>query len=108
MTKHLKEVHDLVVEKAKPERPSISERNPRHQDHAKMNACILGNVMAVQRQNDQKVTSCTYAKAQRKWDKLVTIAEQCSPFSKLTLVRLASELLLQVLGFNAWGMGNVP
>jgi hypothetical protein len=24
------------------------------------------------------------------------------------LVRLASELLLQVLGFNAWGMGNVP
>jgi hypothetical protein len=24
------------------------------------------------------------------------------------LVKLASKQLLQVLGFNAWGMGNVP
>jgi hypothetical protein len=37
LTKHLKEVHGLVAEKAKPGRPSTSARGPRHQDHAKMN-----------------------------------------------------------------------
>ncbi len=38
---------------------------PRHQDHAKMNARILGNAMAVQRRNDEKVASRARAKAQR-------------------------------------------
>ncbi len=47
LTKHLKEVHGLVAKKAKPERPSTSSGGPRHQDHAKMNARILGNAMAV-------------------------------------------------------------
>jgi hypothetical protein len=47
LTKHLKELHDLVVEKAKLERPSTFERSPRHQDHAIMNACILGNATAM-------------------------------------------------------------
>jgi len=47
LTKHLKEVHGLVAEKAKPGRPSTSLRDPRHQDHAKMNARILGNAMVV-------------------------------------------------------------
>jgi len=43
LTKHLKEVHGLVVEKSKPGRHSTSAGGPRHQDHAKMNARILGN-----------------------------------------------------------------
>jgi len=51
LIKHLKEVHGLVTKKAKPGRPSTSKRGPWHQDHAKMNACIIGNAMAVQRQN---------------------------------------------------------
>jgi hypothetical protein len=42
LTKHLKEVHGLVAEKAKPRRPSTFAKGPRHQDHAKMNARILG------------------------------------------------------------------
>jgi len=62
LTKHLKEVHGLVVEKAKPGRPSTSKRNPQHQDHVKMNARILGDAMAVQRQNDQKIISRARAK----------------------------------------------
>jgi hypothetical protein len=62
LTKHLKEVHGLVVEKAKPGRPSTSIRGPRHQDHAKMNAQILGNAMVMQRRIDQKVISRTHAK----------------------------------------------
>jgi hypothetical protein len=37
----------------------------RHQDHAKMNARILGHAMVGQRQNDQKVASRTHAKTQR-------------------------------------------
>jgi hypothetical protein len=53
----------LVAENAKLGRPSTFVRSLRHQDHAKMNARILGNVMAVQRQNDQKVISHTRAKA---------------------------------------------
>jgi hypothetical protein len=52
-----------MVEKAKHGRPSTSKGSPRHQDHAKMNVRILGNAMVMQRRNDQKVPSCTRAKA---------------------------------------------
>jgi len=40
-----------------------------------MNVRILGNAMAVQRWNDQKVVNRACAKAQPKWDKLVIIAK---------------------------------
>jgi hypothetical protein len=40
-----------------------------------MNVRILGNVMVVQRQNDQKVVSCARAKAQHEWKNLVAIAK---------------------------------
>jgi hypothetical protein len=80
LTKHLKEVHGFVVEKAKLRKPSTSARGPRHQDHTKMNAHILGNAMDVQRRNDQKVVSHARAKAQHKWNNLVAIAKQCPPF----------------------------
>jgi hypothetical protein len=49
LTKHLAQVHGLVTEKSKLGRPSTSAGGPRHQDHAKMNAHILGNAMAVQK-----------------------------------------------------------
>jgi hypothetical protein len=63
LTKHLKELHGLVAKKAKHGKLSTSKRGPRHQDHAKMNVCILKNAMVVQRWNDQKVASCIRAKA---------------------------------------------
>jgi len=107
LTKHLKEVHGLVKEKAKPRRPSTFAGGPRHQDHAKMNVCILGNAMVVQRRNDQKVASRAHAKAKREWNHLVVVAKQFPPLLKPTLVKLASEQLLKVLGFNAWGVGSV-
>jgi hypothetical protein len=91
LTKHLKEVHGLVAEKAKPRRPSTCERGLQHQNHVKMNTCILGDVMAMQRRNDQKVANYAYAKTQCKWDKLVIVAKQCPPLPKPTLVKLASE-----------------
>ncbi len=81
----------MVGEKAKPGRPSTSVGGPRHQDHAKMNVRILGNAMAVQRRNDQKVVSRARAKALREWNHLVAIAKHCPPFRKLTLVKLVSE-----------------
>jgi len=108
LTKYLKEVHGLVAQKSKPGRPSTSAGGPRHQDHAKMNVRILGNAMAVEKRNDQKVTSCAYAKAERKWNHLVALVKECPPLPKPPLVRLASESLLKVLGLNAWGMGSVP
>ncbi len=90
-----------MAKKAKLGRPSTSAGGLRHQDHAKMNARILGNAMAVQRRNDQKVASRTRAKALREWNHLVAVAKQCPPFPKLALVKLASEQLLKVLGLNA-------
>jgi hypothetical protein len=108
LTKHLKEVHGLVGEKSKPRRPSTSAGGPRHQDHAKMNARILGNAMAVQMKNDKKVASRVHAKVERKWNHLVALAKECPPLPKPLLVRLASEQLLKVLGLNASGVGSVP
>jgi len=91
LTKHLKEVHGLVAEKSKPGRPSTVAGGPRHQDHAKMNARILGNAMAVQRRNDQKAASRARAKAEHEWNHLVTLAKQCPALPKPPLVRFASE-----------------
>jgi len=87
LTKHLKEVHGLMVKKAKLGRLSTSARGPQHQDHAKMNARILRNAQAVQRQNDQKVVSRTRAKIEQEWLKLVTVTKQCPPFPKPTLIK---------------------
>jgi hypothetical protein len=56
-----------------------------------MNAYILGNAMAMQRQNDQKVASRVHAKALREWNHLVVVAKQCPPFPKPALVKLALE-----------------
>jgi hypothetical protein len=44
-----------MAKNAKLEKLSTFERDPRHQDHAKMNVCILRDAMAMQRHNDQKV-----------------------------------------------------
>jgi hypothetical protein len=55
----------LVPEKAKPGRLSTSIGGPQHQDHGKMNTRILGNAQAVQRWNDQKVTSIARAKTEK-------------------------------------------
>ncbi len=49
LTKQLKEVHGLVVEKVKHGKFSTFERGPQHQDHTKMNIHILGDAMAMQR-----------------------------------------------------------
>jgi hypothetical protein len=107
LTQHLKEVHGLVAEKSKPGRPSTAAGGPRHQDHGKMNAHILGDVMAVQRRNDQKAVSRARAKVEREWNHLMTLAKQCPPLPKPPLVRFASEQLLKVLGLDAWGVGSV-
>ncbi len=80
-----------MVKIIKLEKFSTFERGPRHQDHAKMNICILRDAMAMQRHNDQKFASCTCAKTQCEWDKLIIIAKQCPPLSKPTLVKLASK-----------------
>jgi hypothetical protein len=66
-----------------------------------MNARILGDAMAVQRQNDHKAASCARAKAEHEWNHLVLLAKQCPPLPKPPLVRFASEQLLKVLGLNA-------
>jgi len=59
----------------------------------------------MQRQNDQKVTSCARAKAQRK---LIIIIKKFPPLLKPTFVKLTSKQLLQMSSLNAWGVGSVP
>ncbi len=86
LTKHLKEVHGLVVEKTKPGRPSTFKGGHGHQYHVKMNVHILGEVMAMQRWNDRKVINRACAKAQCKWDELIIVAQQCPPLPKPTLI----------------------
>ncbi len=71
----MKEVHGLVAKKAKPRKPSTSEGGFRHQDHVKMNAHILGNAMAMQRRNDQKVVNYVRTKVKQEWDKLIIVAK---------------------------------
>ncbi len=64
-----------MAKKVKPRRPAIFKRGLQHQTHVKMNICILGDAMVVQRQNDQMVVSRACAKAQCEWDELVIIAQ---------------------------------
>jgi hypothetical protein len=45
LTKHLKEVHGLLVEKAKLGRLSTFLKSPQHRNHVKMNVYILRNAM---------------------------------------------------------------
>ncbi len=66
-----------------------------------MNPHNLGDAMAMQRQNDQKVARHIRTKTHHKWNKLIIVTKQCPPLPKLTLVKLAFEQLLQVLGLNA-------
>jgi len=107
LTKHLAQVHGLVIEKSKFGRPSTSVGGPQHQDHAKMNARILRDAMVVQRRNDQKVASRACAKVEHEWNHLVVVAKQCPPLLKQALVKLTSEQLLKVFGLNALGVGSV-
>jgi hypothetical protein len=79
LTKHLNEVHGLVVKKTKLRKHPIFKRGLRHQDYVKMNIRILKNAMAMQRWNDHKVDSHVHAKSQCDWDKLVIVAKQCPP-----------------------------
>jgi hypothetical protein len=92
LTKHLKEVHGLMVKNAKPRKLSTSKGGFQHQNHIKMNVHILGDAMVVQRKNDQKVINCVRVKTQRKWDKLVIIVEQCPPLLKPALVKASEQL----------------
>jgi hypothetical protein len=61
--------------KSQTQEPSTFVGGPQHQDHAKMNAWILGNAMVVQRQKDQNVVSHICAKRQHEWDNLVPLAK---------------------------------
>jgi hypothetical protein len=56
-----------------------------------MSTRILGDAMTVQRQNDEKIVNYVHAKAQRKWDKIIIVTEQCPPLPKPTLNKLASK-----------------
>jgi len=100
-------VHGLVVEKAKPGRPSAFVGGLRHQDHGKMNVRISENAQVVQRRNDQKVASRACAKVEKECIKLVIGSKQCPPFPQPILVKLVLERLLKVLGLTTWGVGSV-
>jgi hypothetical protein len=96
------------LEKPKHGRTSIYERGFQHQDHVKMNICISGDAMAMQRYNDQKFVNHAHAKTQHEWGKLVIVTKQCASLPKPTLVKLILKQLLKVFSLNDWGVGSVP
>ncbi len=94
LTKHLKEVHGLIIEKAKHGKPLTSKGSPQHEDHAKMNARILGDAMVMQRRNDLMLMP------KPNMSGLIIVAKQCAPLLKPTLIKL---VLKQVLCLNGRG-----
>ncbi len=95
-----------MAEKAKPGRPSTVAGGPRHQDHAKMNARILGNAMAMQRQNDQKVASRARAKAQREWKKPGSYCKTMSTILKTRFGQISFRAIVESVGPQCLGCGQ--
>ncbi len=86
-TQHFKKVH----KKAKINSPLIHERGSCHEDHVRMNTCILSDAHAIQSKNDQKVVAQAYMKAHVKWDHFQSLVKENFEVQKLTLVHLAFD-----------------
>jgi hypothetical protein len=87
-------------------RPSTRVGGPRQQNHHAMNAQILNNPHARQKRNEKKVLDRMKKKAELEWDELQAQAQQMEQVKRPLLVRLASEILLGIIGIPTWGWGS--
>jgi hypothetical protein len=89
-------------------RPSTRVGGPRQQNHHAMNVRILSNPHTRQNRNEKKVLDRVKKKAKLEWDELQAQAQQMEQVKWLLLVRLASEILLGIIGIPTWGVGFIP
>ncbi len=95
-------MHGLIAEKAKLGKPLTFKGRPQHQDHAKMNARILGDAMAMQRQNDQKVTTRARAKGQCEWVNNCCITMSTITKTNFGQISFEASVTSVVLMHGAW------
>ncbi len=63
---------------------------------------------ARQKRNEKKALDRVKKKAELEWDELQAQAQQMEQVKWPLLVRLASEILLGIIGIPAWGVGFIP
>jgi hypothetical protein len=100
--------HRLRMELGKSSHRSTCVVGPRQQNHHVMNARILNNPHARQRRNEKKVFYRVKKKAKLEWDEFQAQAQQMEQVKRPLLVRLASEILLGIIGILARGVGFIP
>jgi hypothetical protein len=105
---HLDNKHGPRMELGKYGRPFTRVGGPRQQNHHAMNARILSNLHARQKQNEKKALDRVKKKAELEWDELQAQAQQMEKIKRPLLVRLASEILLGIIGIPTLGGGVHP
>jgi len=73
-----------------------------------MNARILNNLHAKQKQNEKKAFDQMKKKAQLERDELQAQAQQMPQVRWPLLVHLTSKMLLGIIGIPTWGVGFIP
>jgi hypothetical protein len=73
-----------------------------------MNAQILSNPHARQKRHKNKALNTVKKKIELEWDELQAQAQQMEQVKRPLLVRLASEILLGIIGIPTWGVGFIP
>jgi hypothetical protein len=89
-------------------RPSSRVGGPRQQNHHAMNARVLNNLHARQKWNEKKALDRVKKKTKLEWDELQAQAQQMEQVKRPLLVRLASKIVLSIIGIPAWGVGFIP
>ncbi len=68
----------------------------------------MSNPHARQKRSEKKALDRVKKKAELEWDELQAQAQQMEQVKQPLLVRLASEILLGIIGILAWGGGVHP
>jgi len=108
LVKHLQWKHNISTKLRKPKHPSTWQKGSCRQDHASMNAWVLTNPFFRFWHNEHKAIVWAKAHATCKLDQLQNDALQIKLTLKPTLVRLASFMLIVLLGIRTWGVGSMP
>jgi hypothetical protein len=108
LVKHLQWKHNISTKLGKPKHPSTWQKGSCRQDHASMNARVLTNPFFRFWHNEHKAIAWAKVHATCKLDQLQNDALQIKLTLEPTLVRLASSMLIVLLGIRTWGVGSMP
>jgi hypothetical protein len=73
------------------------------QDHATMNACILSNLLAWFRCNEQKAIAKVRKHITLEWDRLQVDLQYTLEVPRLTFVKLTFSHILHMTTWGVWG-----